>query len=145
MQSISNILDEFLKELKLNRGKSLQCIRNNWETIIGDAIARHTYPAYLKGQTIDITVDSNPWLQNLTFMKEMILEKLRDYNINDIRFRIGKIPKPENTEASLMKRKLSEEERMFIQKSLLVLEDEELRECFEQLMTTAITTIRPEK
>lgn len=145
MQSVSNILNGLLKDLNLNRGKSLQSIRNNWEAIIGDAIARHTYPSYLKGQAIDIIVDSNTWLQNLSFMKGMILEKLQDYKINEIRFRIGNIPKPEKTEKNSKTRKLSEEERMFIQKSLLILEDKELRECFEQLMTTAMTTVRPEK
>lgn len=147
MYSVSKILNVLLKDVHINQGKSLQSLRINWEVIIGDAIARHTYPAYLKGQAVDIIVDSNAWLQNLTFMKSMILEKLQDYKINEIRFRIGKIPEPERikNDEALKKRKLNEEERLFIQNSVLPIEDKELRECFEKLMTTAMEAVRPEK
>jgi len=145
MQTVSNILDEFLKDLNLNRGKTLQCIRNNWESIIGDGIAPHTYAASLKGQCIDVIVDSSVWLQNLTFLKGMILEKFREYKIQDIRYRVGKIPESEQSAAGHKKRKLSDEEQAFIQKSVLTIEDRELRKCLENLMITAMSTVRPEK
>jgi len=145
MQTVSNILDEFLKDLNLNRGKTLQCIRNSWETVIGDGIARHTYPNSLKGQSIEVIVDSPAWLQNLNFLKGMVLEKLIDYKIQDIRFRVGKIPESEKSEVGPKKRKLSDEEQAFIQKSVMTIEDRELRECLENLMISAMSTVRPEE
>lgn len=79
MQKISGILNKLLKQYGLE-GKIIEyTIADKWEEIAGKIIASHTYPAGLHHKMLYVIVDSPVWLQELSFYKNDIIEKVNKY------------------------------------------------------------------
>lgn len=80
-----------------------------WKDIVGERVASHTLPAWIRNDVLWVYVDGSAWMQELTFMKpkiqELVNEKLRSVTIVDIRWlqqpledkstSIEKFPQPE--------------------------------------------------
>lgn len=66
-----------------------------WDKLAGDAVARHCQPDRLKDGILFLKVDSPVWMQQLQFMKYIIIDKVNEHMkseaVKDIRFQIGKI------------------------------------------------------
>ncbi len=65
-----------------------------WEQIVGQEIAKRSRVECLRGRTLIVRVASGCWAQELSFLKEQILERLHHYvqgtnQVDDIRFEIG--------------------------------------------------------
>ena len=93
MQKISGILNRLLKQYGLE-GKLIEyTIAEKWEDIAGKIIASHTYPAGLHHRILYVIVDSSVWLQELTFYKKDLIEKVNNHFgkniIKDIHFKTG--------------------------------------------------------
>ena len=74
-----------------------------WKEVVGERAAAHTMPAWIKKDVLWGYVDSSSWMQELSFMKPQILEKvnghLRSVVIRDIRWlrqpqEAGSAPEP---------------------------------------------------
>ncbi|MDR4500927.1 MAG: DUF721 domain-containing protein [Nitrospirales bacterium] len=67
----------------------------DWPKIVGASLASHTRPESIKFRKLVLIAENSAWLQQLVFLKPMILEKLHDVNqetqIVDIILRIGTI------------------------------------------------------
>jgi len=61
-----------------------------WKDVVGERAAAHTMPAWIKKNVLWGYVDSSSWMQELTFMKPEILQRvnphLRSVTIADIRW-----------------------------------------------------------
>jgi hypothetical protein len=61
-----------------------------WKEVVGERVAAHTMPAWIRSEVLWVFVDGSGWMQELTFMKLDILEqvnnKLRLTSISDIRW-----------------------------------------------------------
>lgn len=69
-------------------------------------MASHTWPAQIRFKKLYLIVRNSVWLQQLTFLKPVLLAKLQAESgtgsITDIAFRVGEIPgETEATSASL--------------------------------------------
>jgi len=66
-----------------------------WDKLAGEAVSRHCQPDRLKDGILFLKVDSPVWMQQLQFMKSLILEKvngyMKDNAVKDVRFQIGKL------------------------------------------------------
>lgn len=86
---VSEVLEKTLGEMGLlTKSKRFQ-VFSVWPKVVGD-IARHAKPRRLDGDVLFVATASSAWSQELTFMRESILAKLRaalkgDY-VREIRF-----------------------------------------------------------
>lgn len=66
-----------------------------WDKLAGEAVAKHCQPERIKDGVLFLKVDSPVWMQQLQFMKTLILEKvngfMKDKPVKDVKFRIGKL------------------------------------------------------
>lgn len=79
MQRVSGILDRVLKKYGLE-GKIMEyTVADKWEDIVGKTIASHSYPAGIHYRRLYIIVDSPVWLQEMSFYKEDLVDKVNRY------------------------------------------------------------------
>jgi len=95
MQKISGILSKLLKQYGLE-GKMLEyTMADKWEAIVGNTIASHTCPAGIRYKKLYILVDSPVWVQEMSFYKDELIEKVNNYFgkkiINDVYLKTGNI------------------------------------------------------
>ena len=93
MQKISGILVRLLKQYGLE-GKMLEyTLAEKWEHIAGNIIAAHSRPDSIRYKKLYIIVDSNAWIQELSFYKTDLVTKVNNYFgkqiISDVFFKIG--------------------------------------------------------
>ncbi|MGI6680308.1 MAG: DUF721 domain-containing protein [Bdellovibrionota bacterium] len=64
---------------------------SNWKDIVGEGIANNATPMLLKNRVLYIKVSSASWMQELSFQKLNILQKLNNYfasnnKVKDLKF-----------------------------------------------------------
>lgn len=95
-QPIQSILEQTLKGLELDVPLKTYSIWGAWKEIVGEAIALQTQPRAIRNHILFIDVSHSTWMQQLQFLKPTLLEKIRSFLgeslIEDIRFKVGKIP-----------------------------------------------------
>jgi hypothetical protein len=134
MQSLHNILKTFVKDYGLEGGVALNAVRNQWHKIVGQTIASHTFPDTIRGKALTLIVDTPQWLHHLSFFKDEITSKLTPYNVEEIRFKIGRLPENTKETCSAEDIKLSEDDLKYLENTLRDLKDEDLREKFRTLI-----------
>ena len=115
-------------------------IRDMWEAVVGPHIAKKASPEGVKNGILFVSVESSVWMQELTFMKQQILERLtqscESSGVKDIRFKLGKISQRMGTYDDEMAPELNEEEQAMIKKQTANVEDEEIRASLQSLFST---------
>jgi len=134
MQSLHNILKTFVKDYGLEGGVALNAIRSQWHKIVGQTITGHTFPDTIKGKVLTLIVDTPQWLHHLSFFKDEITTKLKPYNVEEIRFKIGRLPENTKETRAAEDIKLSEDDLRYLENTLKNLKDEDLREKFRTLI-----------
>lgn len=134
MQSLHNILKTFVKDYGLEGGVALNAIRSQWHKIVGQTIMGHTFPDTIKGKVLTLVVDTPQWLHHLSFFKEEITTKLKPYNVEEIRFKIGRLPENTKETRAAEDIKLSEDDLRYLENTLRNLKDGDLREKFRTLI-----------
>ncbi len=139
MQSFQSLLKKFNKNFKLEDGVVLTALRNKWIDLVGETIAAHTFPDMIQGKELTLIVDSPQWRHHLDFMKMDICAKIERYGIDDLRFRVGKIPESSVKLSRAVEAKLTEEDRRYIENTIKTVKDEELKETFRKLIAHGLT------
>lgn len=66
-----------------------------WQTAVGEKLAKHTRLGNLKRGVLDVVVENSIVMQELTFRKRELVDKLRQITettqVTSLRFRVGKI------------------------------------------------------
>ena len=113
-----------------------------WEKIAGKAVAKHARPARLRGKVLIVRVDQPTWMQELTFLKHEIMERIREEfkegAPSDMKLELGELPpwsptKPEPERAKT--RNLDEDEKEFIQIATDEIDDPDIRDAAKKAMT----------
>lgn len=95
-QPIHSILAQTLKGLQLEVPLKTYSIWGAWKEIVGEAIALQTQPRAIRNHILFIDVSHSTWMQQLQFLKPALLGKINGFLgeplIEDIRFKVGKIP-----------------------------------------------------
>ncbi len=95
-ESIHSVLQEVSKGSALALKLSEVRLQQEWEGLVGQTIAKHSYPESIRYKKLNLVADNSIWLQQLVFLKATILEAIHsilpDLNLTDIILRIGSIP-----------------------------------------------------
>jgi hypothetical protein len=92
---ICSILEKTLEALELDVPLKSYSILGGWKEIVGESVALHTQPRTIRNRILFVEVTHPTWMQQLQFLKSMLLEKINAFLgeslIEDIRFKLGKI------------------------------------------------------
>src|SRR5688572_23499298 len=68
-------------------------LRRRWSEIVGDQLAAHTRPDLIRFKKLYLIVENSVWLQQLTFLKPTLIEKINAAAggpvVSDIVLRVG--------------------------------------------------------
>lgn len=133
MNHIGNILKDSFKGLGLKERLSEYKVYKTWKEIVGAKIAEKTCPLRLKGDTLYVKVISSPWMQELSLLKDTVIEninkKLGEGRIKDIVFKSGIINKSHiraKEEIPWKEISLSQEDEDALREKFFLLKDREL-------------------
>jgi len=139
MHALQEILRKLAKNYGIEGGAVLNSIRRNWGNIVGKTIAIHTAPDTIKNRTLSIKVDTPQWMHHLSFFKEDIIEKLKSYNVKDVRFRIGRLSQKIEKTSKQDDVILSDDDQRYLENTINSVKDEELKEKFKSLISHGLT------
>jgi hypothetical protein len=95
-ESIHSVLQDVAKGSALALKLSEVRLQQEWEGLVGQIIAKHSYPESIRYKKLNLVADNSIWLQQLVFLKATILEAIHsilpDLALTDIILRIGSIP-----------------------------------------------------
>jgi len=81
---LEQVLDKSLKRLDLSPRLDEYGVWPIWNETVGPTIARNAQPEKIRNGTLFVKVTSPVWMQQLQYMKEMIVEKLNQRLKTDI-------------------------------------------------------------
>jgi len=111
-----------------------------WDTAVGRQIAGRARPVGFRDGTLTVAVNSSPWMQQLTFLKKGIMERLNSLLgedlVREIYLKAGRPeqPRPEPVPVRLGKRPLSPADMQRISRSTAPVNDPDLRSLLEELL-----------
>jgi predicted nucleic acid-binding Zn ribbon protein len=140
-QPLHSILEQTLKGLELDVPLKIYSIWGAWKEIVGEPIALQTQPHAIRNRILLVEVSHSTWMQQLQFLKPILLGKINRFLgeslIEDIRFKVGKIPpavtpvpkRKEEREEGLDRKTIDRIERL-----LEKITDEEVKKGFRNLL-----------
>ena len=86
MKRLGEILDRTVQQLPLRRRLDDYAIWEIWDDAVGPTVARNARPEKIRNDTLFVKVRSATWMQQLQYMKDIIMETLNQ--------RLGRQPMP---------------------------------------------------
>jgi hypothetical protein len=147
--TLGEVLGPFLKSSGLRRRIQEKKLLDSWEKAVGVAIAERTQPMGVKNRVLQVRVSSSVWMQQLQFMKELILQKLYEetgiHLLQDVRFFLGEMESfagggknKKEEERGTSFSGLTAEERERIKKALSGIDDFEMRELISRVYSKGL-------
>ena len=94
LQDLKSLLQSIVTKIDGAPHQDQFRIRDMWEAVVGPHIAKKATPEGIRNGILQVSVESSVWMQELTFMKQQILERINQAcessGVKDIRFRLGK-------------------------------------------------------
>jgi predicted nucleic acid-binding Zn ribbon protein len=107
--SADQILQGLIAQYGLEGPMAEHRLREHWTEIVGDQVAAHAQPDQIRFRKLYLTVDSSAWMQEMSFLKPMLLEKVNGalnrfragFHLQEIILRLGQtVPTPKQSAAS---------------------------------------------
>ena len=150
---LGEVLEKFFSQSGMKRRLADQRILDCWKKAVGRGIAEQTQPLRIQNRVLQVRVSNSVWMQQLQFMKGMILQKVREetglMELEDLRFFLGEVNEesaPEGEEenregiGSKIEENLTESEKEKIRKEVAGLSDPEMRRIFEKVFSLGLAT-----
>ena len=137
---LGEVLDQSLKRLELAPQLEAYGIWPVWDEVVGKPIARNAQPEKIRNGTLFVKVSSPVWMQQLQFMKDLILEKinqrLRAPVVKNIFFIVGNVARAEaEPDAGQKNRKTTADGQAPVDAHFLdSIQDPEIRRAFKKLL-----------
>ncbi len=147
LKKLQDILGPYLRNTGLSRRLEEDRILCLWPEIVGKAIAENTQPLGVRNRILQVKVINSVWMQQLQFMKRIILQKIKNQEecqrIDDIKFYLGEIEKSQGEAAKnsiwpVPRETLGKEEKEKIEKEVEKVQDPEIRESLARLFARGI-------
>jgi len=136
--SVDEVLSSVLKQSGFEDKSEYLKIYKIWPAVVGEKIAENTCLESAKRGTLFVNVSNPAWMQELHFLKGMIIEKLEkklgEGTIRDIRFKTGQIPSSGSKKMDFSDVYLDDDELKMMEKESSEISDPEVREAFQHLM-----------
>ena len=117
-------------------------IGDMWEAVVGPHIAKKATPEGIRNGILQVSVVSSVWMQELTFMKQQILERINQAcvssGVKDIRFRLERTLQGMDNFDKEMLPELTEEEQKAIEQQTAAVTDRDLRDSLQSLFSTGM-------
>ena len=144
MKKTGAVLGPLLKNLGLESGVRLARIKHDWYGIFDEQITSNLFPVSFSDRELLLHVTSPIWMQQFSFHKSEIIKKLSAYGVQDIRFRLGRIPQRKQKISSGRKApELTRENVFFITELLSDISDENLKETIKKAVEKSLTSKKP--
>jgi len=78
MQRLAGVLDQLLGKLELDKKAKTYRVLARWPVVAGKELARHSTPARVAGGILFVQVQSPVWGQQISFLKDTILSRIRE-------------------------------------------------------------------
>ncbi len=95
MERLGTILDRTVKRLPLKRRLDDYALWAIWDDTVGPAVARNAQPEKIRNGTLFVRVRAPTWMQQLQYMKDVMVEKLNQRlereAVTNIFFVVGEI------------------------------------------------------
>lgn len=127
MEKTDSLLGPLLRRLGIEDGVRLARIQASWDGIFDRPLSQHISPARFAEGELLINVESPPWLQQLSYCKRDIVDKLRPFGVREVRFRVGRIYRKSGQTGPPAEKTLAPEDREFIAELVAGVPDEDLR------------------
>ena len=75
--TVATVLPRVLSDLGFSSAARVLRIQEHWGAAVGAEVAAHASPAVLRGETLEVTVDSPVWGQQLALRGPELLAALR--------------------------------------------------------------------
>lgn len=113
LNSLPDILARFLK----THGMAIHMLefrlQQHWPEIVGEHVARHTWPDSVRHRKLYLVAENSVWLQQLLFLKPELLAKINaaadGEALSDIVLRVGTVRPPDTGESPFPQPALSEQ------------------------------------
>ena len=140
---ISSILRKSFKKLKLDTILKEQQVIKVWDKAVGEKISKKAQPYKVIGSTLYVKVLNSPWMQELNFMKNIIIEKInneqKEKKVTKIIFKAGRLEKQysgsKTSKPPWLKVNLDELDKASIKRTVSSVQDQELKNTFSNLLT----------
>ena len=76
-EALGRLVPRVLEDLGLEEAARIVRVAERWEEAVGPEVALHCQPVALRGATLEASVDSSAWCQQLRLMSPEILAGLR--------------------------------------------------------------------
>jgi len=143
-------MGDFLQKVLRKRKIFLELIDHSildvWNRAVGPQISANTNPFKFKNGTLFVHVSAPAWMQQLRFMKQEIMDKVNleweKEEIENIYFSIGDIHRTPEKQADnpidFSLYPLKERDKRLIRENLSQIDDKELKDTLEKVMTKEI-------
>lgn len=128
-----------ISSLGMEDAVKLGHLRAKWSDIFESPVILHISPASYREGELLINVDSPIWMQQLGFYKEDITKKLSGFGVNRVRFRLGRVFRLEKSESFLEKKQMTPEDIAYINETVSLVSDEELRNSIKKAIEKSLT------
>ena len=146
--TLDSVLKGIAQELKFEDRMEQVLLYRLWQDAVGDAVARNASPALVRGGVLHVNVSSSVWVQQLHFLRDMLLEKinagLSGAKISDIRFKVGPVVSPvEQHSRHGPLPELDTNEKLATETESANIQDPDLREAFQDFMAAYLKSRKP--
>ena len=97
-RAVGTMIGQVLDDLGLEVASQAFRVGELWVDAVGAEVARHSHPVGLRGDVLEVSVDTSVWCQQLQMRRLDILaalaDRLGDDAPRDLRFRVGYTPAP---------------------------------------------------
>jgi predicted nucleic acid-binding Zn ribbon protein len=94
-QPVHKVIREVMTRHGLGREMAAHAQQRAWQEAVGEALAPYTRCGSIRRQRLDVVVANSTLIQELTFQKQELLNRLKkiapELRIQEIRFRVGSI------------------------------------------------------
>ncbi len=135
MKELRHILDGIVSDLGITQELKLIKIRSDWKNITGELISMHAEPWSLKDGILTLKVDSPHWMQEIRLHENLIIEKINDPAIKEIKLKLGRINRHDYVKGKKSRKSsLNRDEMRFIDMVTSEIKDEGLRHSIRRAM-----------
>jgi hypothetical protein len=136
-----SVLGKLLSEFGLQNALSKHALIKLWPKIVDAPIARHAKAERVVGSTLHVIVDSSVWMNELSAVKSVLIEKLNEHvkggeaAITEIRFQQRSWAKEEpQTHSNTQPQKLTPEDARMVRTLLEPVRDAGVRKVIKRIL-----------
>ncbi len=153
MEKITNVLEKTFKNLGVKSKIKKEMVHFYWKEVVGPNIASQTESAYLKDGILFVRVENSMWSQQLSFLKQSLINKLNhklgSHIVKDIYFQVGlvmeDVEKIQVDYTELNKVELNKDQLEKIEEIANEVKDEKIREKVKNILENNVRLTKYKK